>query len=95
MDDSTKRPRTLTILGMASRGVNADGLGLVLANRTRYDDAARAKRIALRSSEATMNFTRTGLVAVVLVAGIFGDVPVASSSDDTLVRAGSEGGSSP
>ena len=34
-----------------------------------------------------MNFTRTSLVAVVLVAGMFGGVPVASSSDDTLVRA--------
>lgn len=34
-----------------------------------------------------MNFTRTSLAAVVLVAGIFGSVPVASASDDTLVRA--------
>jgi tetratricopeptide (TPR) repeat protein len=35
-----------------------------------------------------MNFTRTSLAAVVLVAGMFGRVPVvASSSDDNLVRA--------
>jgi len=34
-----------------------------------------------------MNFTRTSLAAVVLVAGIFGSVTVASASDDTLVRA--------
>ena len=34
-----------------------------------------------------MNFTRTGLAAVVLVAGLFGSVAVAASSDDTLVRA--------
>ena len=34
-----------------------------------------------------MIFTRTSLAAVVLVAGIFGSVTVASASDDTLVRA--------
>jgi tetratricopeptide (TPR) repeat protein len=34
-----------------------------------------------------MNFTRTSLAAVVLVAGMFGRVPLAASSDDNLVRA--------
>src|SRR5580765_6730158 len=34
-----------------------------------------------------MNFTRTSLAAVVLVAGVLGGVALASSSDDTLVRA--------
>jgi tetratricopeptide (TPR) repeat protein len=34
-----------------------------------------------------MNFTRTCLTAVVLAAGVFGGVALASSSDDTLVRA--------
>ena len=34
-----------------------------------------------------MNFTRTGLAAVVLVAGLSGSVRAASGSDDTLVRA--------
>jgi tetratricopeptide (TPR) repeat protein len=34
-----------------------------------------------------MKFTRTGLAAVVFVAGMFGGVIAASSSDDTLVRA--------
>jgi len=34
-----------------------------------------------------MKFTRTGLAAVVFVAGMFGGVIAAASSDDTLVRA--------
>ena len=34
-----------------------------------------------------MNFTRTGLAAVVLVAGMFGSATAAASGDDTLVRA--------
>ena len=34
-----------------------------------------------------MNFTRTRLAAVVLVAGLLGSVAVAASGDDTLVRA--------
>jgi len=34
-----------------------------------------------------MNFTRTGLAAVVLVAAMFGGADLSASSDDTLVRA--------
>jgi len=46
-----------------------------------------AKQVALHSSEATMNFTRTSRAAVLLVAGFLGGVRTASGSDDTLARA--------